>query len=418
VLFIILLLSYDSLPPLPDLSQITFPEPPLLIIMPENRISVRGGAGEFIFGSADIRYRDFLVCASYTNRFYWDRVRYGNGSCSYAHGFSHFWIRPTFESMSLKRDDEYMYFTPGFDFAKATPWSVMQGRFTGTIWSINATGTLEAGNHFEIIFDRMMYKPQLVFDGLYTRNKYIQLCGSAFHIQDFHICVLSPVSDYFPSPHIHIEFLQPSVRIQTEVRSGAVLQTLRDRVDPHLPLHYTMNAPVESLRVAARLGTVIDLYNHSLRVSGTYRDWHNLAVPSYDFALQETLGIQEIDIDGTLRIQHDYRDLHIANILVGTYSWRSFQLAFCPRYTISDTTTIEYNLFYAAVAVQYRSAHSGIVAHIPAGLIIDPQVGLRYHDFTFFLTVMNSTGAKGAYYDGYDILPRAFAAGIRFRKIF
>ena len=44
------LISYDSLPPIPDLSKIKFPEPALWIEPKDNHIRLRGYAGDFYGG--------------------------------------------------------------------------------------------------------------------------------------------------------------------------------------------------------------------------------------------------------------------------------------------------------------------------------------------------------------------------------
>lgn len=418
MLLFLLLITYDSLPPLPDLSRITFPQPPLRTLQPDNTLQTTGGAGEFIFASGKLQYENLVAGGDYSDRFVWGDARYGKGTVSYALGFPSFWIQPVLKGFSMKGNDEYLCFIPGFDFATTNPWSVMCGTFGYAIWDINTTRTIEASTRFDIIFDRTTNKPLVMLEGIYTNDHYYQLCGGSIHIQHFHITATSPVNDFFPSPCISIASLHPSYRVISEIRTGAVLKTLGDRFDPHVPLHYTMAAPVESLRVAARLDIAFDLYNHTFEMTGNYRSWHNRLLPARNFTQGETLDLQEGDVNLRIRNAIDHANLHITNAVCGSYSWHDNALPFRPRYSVVDTLDLEYHFIFTEVTLEYRTAHTGIAADLPACLIINPRAGLRYRSLTLFAAVMNSTGTDREYYDGYHIPARAFAGGVRFRKTF
>jgi hypothetical protein len=416
--FLLFLLSYDSLPPLPDLSQIPFPEPPLWILEPDNIIHVTGSAGEFVFTNGEIRFQDLAASGDYTDRFNWGNARYGTGTLSYTHGFSHLWIQPVLDGFSMKRDDEYLCITPGFNFATTNPWSVMRGMFGYTIWDINTSRVIEASTRFDIIFDRPANKPHVLFQGIFTNDRFYQICGGGIHIQNFHIMAISPVTDFFPSPCVSIASLHPSYRIVSEIRTGAVLKTLSDRFDPHMPLHYTSAEPVESLRVAARLGISFDLYDHTFEMKADYRNWYNRTLPAPNFALRETLDVQEVDV--TLRLYNtiDNANLHVRHAVCGCYSWQDNTLPFRPRYSVLDTLGLKYRFIFAEILLEFRTAHRGIAIDIPSSLFLDPRIGICYRTVTLFMAVTNSTGTQCEYYDGYWTPERAFAGGVRIKAAF
>ncbi|MBN2620310.1 hypothetical protein JXB22_04390 [candidate division WOR-3 bacterium] len=418
MLLLLLLVSYDSLPPLPDLSQITFPEPPLWIHESDNIIHVTGGAGEFVFANGEIRFQDLAASGGYTDRLNWGNARYGKGTLSYTHGFPHLWIQPVLDGFSMKRDDEYFCITPGFNFATTNPWSVMRGLFGYTVWDINSFRFIEASTRFDIIVDRIVNKPHLSLQGIFTNDRFYQLFGGGVHIRDFHIMAISPVTDFFPSPCVSIASLHPSYRIISEIRTGAVLKPLSDRFDPSLPLHYTSAAPIESLRIAAHIGISFDLYDHTFEMRADYRNWYNRSVPAADFLLKETPDIQEVNVGLRVRNTIDQTHLHIRHTVYGCYSWSDSILPFRPRYTVLDTLGFEYRFIFAEIAFEYRAAHRGISTGLPSSLLVDPRIGVCYRVVTLFIAVKNSTGTQREYYDGYWTSARAFTGGVRFKTAF
>jgi len=418
MLFALFLLSYDSLPPLPDLSRISFPEPMLWIDTPGNTIDLTMYTGQCTDAIGALHYHNMHVSGSYTDRLNWDKLHYSTGKASVALGFPHLHLEPACAGIFMKHDDEYLCITPSLTFASTNPHSVIQGYIEYSFWKINSSKEIEAKTMFDIIFDRIQYKPQLLLPGVYINNHYTQACAVKFHIRNFHISALSPVSDYFPSPCFRIEYLLPAYRIAGEIRSGAVIKTLKDRFDPLIPLHYTTTNPTESLRVEVRISTALKLSDHAIKVDATYRDWYNLEVPSSYFVLREMLDVKDLFTDLSIHNRFDVGKLHVLNTVHGTYIWRDTSIPFRPRYTVVDTFTLEYAMVFSRVSIEYRTMQKGLDADLPAILLVQPSFGVRFRSLTFFGTIMNSTGADAQYYDGYPVPTRAFAGGIRFKTTF
>jgi hypothetical protein len=318
----------------------------------------------------------------------------------------------------METDDEYFCLTPGLSFATANPWSIIQGDIDYSFWNINTMQAVEAKVMLDIIFDQTKYKPQLLLPGVYMNSQYTQMCGFAFHIQRFHISTMSPVSEYFPSPCFKIEYLHPSLKITSRVSSGVDLQTLMDRFDPQVPLQYSSASPVESLRVAVQLGASLTFKGQELMFTGTYRDWYNRMIPSYNFTLAETLDVKEAISEVTIKNHVRLGDLLLTNIARGVYIWGEHNIPLRPRYTVIDTLLLQFHFATAELGIEYRPELDGIVTALPPLTLIHPAIGIRVRTITFFGTVINSTGITGDYYDGYPVLERAFAGGIRFKTTF
>lgn len=418
MLLLLLLVTYDSLPPLPDLSRISFPEPALWVLTPANEIYLYGHTGQCTQLHGRVTYGNASIRGSYTDHLNWGNVHYSEGTVLYTIGLPHLFLKPLVNGTYLKHEDEYLRITPGLEFASSNPWSIVQGYVAYSFWRINSRQKIEAQTMLDIIFDRTQYKPQLFLPGVYMNDQYTQLCGIAFHIHHFHISTVSPVNEYFPSPLFKIEYLHPSYTVASEVMSGVDLLTLKDRFDPALPLQYYTTFPVESLRVAVHLSASLIIHDQQLEVSGAYRDWYNLMIPADDFALAETLDVQELTSEVVLKNRIPLGDLMLTHVAHGSYVWGENAIPLRPRYAVYDTLTMDISWLTAGVAIEHRSALKGITSDFTSLTLIHPMIGVRYRTVALFGIVMNSTGLMGDYYDGFPIPPRAFAGGIRFHTTF
>lgn len=416
---VLFLLAFDSLPPLPDLSRISFPEPLLWIITPEDTIGLLAYTGQCTHLKGGFRYSSISASGLYTDHLNWGVSHYGTGKTTISFGFPRVFLEPSCTGLYMKYGGEKrLCLTPGLTFSSTNPWSIIQGSINYSFWRIHTTQAVEANTMIDIIFDQIEYKPQLRLPGVYINSRYTQFCGFAFHIRNFHISSISPVSNYFPAPCFRLEYLIPAFRIGAEIRSGVVLKTLKDRFDPLVPIHYRMTNPVESLRVEVRIGAQVRLHNHSLEINGQYSDWNNYLIPSQNFILKETLDVKNMKMTWAIRNQLHRGRLTIAHTVCGTYIWGDTNIPLQPPYTIVDTLIFEYSVLYAQANAEYRAAHTGITGELPTLFLLHPSIGIRFTTVTIFGTVFNSTGVHGEYYDGYSVPARAFAGGIRFKTTF
>jgi hypothetical protein len=63
--FLFLLITYDSLPPLPDLSKIDFPKPPLWVAPKNQYLTLQGYGGDFYGGYCALSIQRFNATALY-----------------------------------------------------------------------------------------------------------------------------------------------------------------------------------------------------------------------------------------------------------------------------------------------------------------------------------------------------------------
>ena len=133
------LFVYDSLPPLPDLSRLYFPEPVLWVEPATRYITLDCYAGQFGGVRVDTRIPDLDISGALERTNEWDSTETGNGYISYSLRMPRVWFRPRFSGYLLTRRDDYQLLAPGFDFTLFSSFVLLASTVDYYQWKINGT---------------------------------------------------------------------------------------------------------------------------------------------------------------------------------------------------------------------------------------------------------------------------------------
>ncbi len=414
MLFVLFVLSYDSLPPLPDFSQVLFPEPPLWVESKENYFTLGGYAGDFFGGECNFRFQNFNLSASYKDHVDWDSVKHGSISTSYSVALPHVWFKPSLCGFHLNRNDTYSLLSPELDFSSTIPWAVIYGSIATDLWYIDGSHYSEKKGDIEVIFDRTRYLPHFHLSGFHTDNQLKPALTGKLHIRNFHLAIGSPIFYGFLSPQATIQYLEPKIKLETTVKSGVVYRPLKDYFDPQIPLDYMVPVPEESLKVGVGFNFVLDFYHHYCGFHSGYKKWNKRLTPGEGYKINTTNNVQEIDIDVVLKNQIPAQSLKIENSLHFHYHWSDTAISFLPRYSFYDTLSIHYRPLEISVETEYLSERDGFNKLLSPLLLVNPTVGLRYRFITIFLKIYNVTDRRKEKFDDYSINHRQYAGGLKF----
>lgn len=415
---LLFLVSVDSLPPIPDLSRVIFPEPHRWLESAENSVELASYGGQYFGGLCDIVFKNFRLSALYDQRENWDSVISASGTLSYSIPLAHLFLKPSVNGLFHKRGDEYRLLCPNLDMAVNLPWAIIFATTNADLWQINSLNYQEYTAAVNLIFDHVIYLPHFEIKGIHSGKKLEPNLTGKLHISNLHLSVGSPLSQGFPSPTLNIQYRNPALKVGVSFRTGPLIRTLKQKFDPALPLQYRISMPVESLKTGLALNLKLDLYHHSFQIIGSYNSWREKLAPGQGFIIETKEDVEELNIRVTARDDFTYRNIHLRNSLWVTYNWSDTAIAFVPRHTARDTISIGIGpIVIAAEAVHY-AARDGVVNDLPRLFMINPSVACRYKIFKVFLTMHNATDETEEIYDGYFLTGRQYAAGLVFSYTF
>lgn len=415
---LLFLVSVDSLPPIPDLSQVIFPEPHLWLEPAEKSVELGSYGGQYFGGLCDIMFKNFGLSALYDQREDWDSVICASGTLSCSIPLAHLFLKPSVNGLFHKRDDEYRLLCPNLNMAVNLSWAIILATTNADLWQINSLNYQEYTAGVNLIFDRVIYLPHFEIRGIYSGKKLEPNLTGKLHIRKLHLSVGSWLSQGFPSPTLNIQYLNPKVKVGASFRTGPLIRTLKQKFDPALPLQYRISMPSESLKTGVALDLKLDLYHHSFQIIGSYNSWREKLAPGQGFIIKTKGDVEELNICVTIKDDFTYRNMHFENSLCVTYNWSDTIIAFVPRHTACDTISIGVGpIVIAAEAVHY-AARDGIVNDLAPLFMINPSVACRYKIFKVFLTMHNATDETEQIYDGYFLTGRQYAAGLVFSHAF
>ena len=406
------LIAQDSIPPLPDLSRVRFPEPHLWIESVGNSLYLSGYAGNFYGGDCNFKYQHFHVSALYKQETLWDSITSGTINASYSIPLHHFWIRPSIYGYLLQRADEYKVLVPSLQFSSTLPWAIIFGKLNYDLWQINQRNYTEEEARLAVIFDRVRFLPGLEISEIYTGDKIKPTLSGQLHIRNFHLNIGSPIFYDFPSPFVEIAYREPKITVETKVKSGAVYQTLHDYFDPDFPINYRSPVPEESLNVELGFGFKFDLYEHLFRLYASYKNWRIRTSVGDDFEIITVNDVQETNIEFTLKNSFVYGLINASNSLHIQYNRSDIKIPFLPEYALLDTVRVNYGYIEIASEIKYLSKRDGITKTLPSMLIINPKLGLVFKFLKVFLVIYNITDKEREIFDNYFLNDRQFAGGL------
>jgi hypothetical protein len=410
---LLFLITTDSLPPLPDLAQVVFPEPPLWIRRQEDYITLNGFAGDFTGGSIDLNIRNFQFDAQYAHTVEWDSTESGSALLSYALPLPHLLLHPRLSAHYTGRDQEYARFTPQMSLSSTLPWAILLCDARGDFWLIDDVSTREGLFNAEMIFDKSQYLPHFDFTLLATGNRYRPAFAARIHVHHFHLALGSPVDEDFFSPELTLQYREPKVKIETTFRSGVVYQALSAYYDPTTPIRYTVPVPDESLAVSAHVGAMLDLGNHILSLSSVYENWNTHLVPADDFTLRHMSDIQKVCLRAMLKNAVSTQHITLQNVLHACYTWTDSIVPLLATYTVNDTFDCTLKSLQISNQLHYLGERRGVNGQErSAVLLLNARLGIQFAFATFSFSVHNLTDEKKEMYESYYLDGRQYAGGI------
>jgi len=406
------LINADSLPPVPDLSQVLFPEPQLWFQPAQKHLGLSLYGGHYFGGDGDLVFDDLDFSLQYELREDWDSLTTAGGQLSYSIPLPHLFLKPSIDGFFLKRGDEYRFLAPELGAQVQLPWSFFAGAVKAELWQINRISYQEYTASADMIFDRVIYMPHFAISGIYSGRKFEPTITAKLHINHVHLSVGSLISRSFPSPIFQIQYLKPNISIGAKFMNGALSKTLWQDFDPSLPLHYRISIPTESLKTSITLDCDIDFHDQIIALSTAYNSWFEKTAPSEGFIISSKRDVEELKFFVAVKNSIKSKNIHIKNSLNFIYTWLDSTVAFIPRHTLYDTLIIIMGpIEINAATVQYAARH-GVTHSLPGIFTLNPGLGYHYKSLMVFFTVLNATDERDEIYDGYFLNGRQYAAGL------
>ena len=409
---IILFLLYDSLPPLPDLSKIAYPEPQLWIEPTDDYLILQGYTKDFYGAKIAAHLERLYLSTRYEHKNDWDSTILGNITTSYLIPLSQIWIQPGIDGFFLQRDDKYRLMTPHLDFSSSIPWVIIWGGLDYDLWQINKRNYIEEKAKLAIIFDQTPYMPHFEIAEIYTGKQIKPQITGKLHIHNFHVAVGSPILYGFPSPNLEIQYLEPKIKFETKLKSGLVYKTLSQFLDPETPIKYSIPVPDESLALGIDFGFTFDLCNHLSGFSSSYKNWNTRLIAGDGLKLVKVYDIQEACVLIKLKNSVDNKLFNIKNSFQAQYNWTDKRIPFLAQYSLLDTISANLGFFEISAVTEYLSKRDGIDKILPAMFIINPILGLRFKFLKLSLMTNNITNENEEIFDAYFLAQRQYAGSL------
>ncbi|KPK64119.1 hypothetical protein AMJ83_03735 [candidate division WOR_3 bacterium SM23_42] len=411
MIFLAFLIVYDSLPPLPDLSRLYFPEPVLWVEPAERSITLAGYAGQFGGVRVNTRVPGLDIRGAFESKNEWDSTETGNAYVSYSMRLPRIWFRPRIGGYLLTRGDEYQLLTPGFDLIVFSSFALLSSEVDYNRWKINGVRSSESGGTISLIFDRTKYLPSLTFSGRYTNQEFKPTLAGKLHTKNLHLTLGSAVAGVL-SPLLRVVYSQPVITIAAQIRRGIEFNTLYEYFQPEIPLQYRIPIPDETLRVSVDLDTKLNFYDHSITIRVSYKDWQYRLAPGGDYQVSHTKDTREVN--ARLRIHDIFQSnlLDIRNTCNIHYTWTDSTISFLPKYVISDTLDIFFGLLEIGADLRYVSSRPGLEDSLPHYYLISTNIGLRIKYFKPYFSIYNINNTRSKIFDDYYLAGRQYGGGL------
>jgi len=411
---IFFLIAVDSLPPLPILSDVLFPEPELWLEKIDNILTISGAAGDFYDGYYNLRFGNLNSSGYYKKGSDWFPSKQAGMKSSYSIPLTHLWVEPCFSGFFLDKVDYYEAVCPGLSFASTNPWSIISGRTEFDFWEINGMHHIEGKTKLNIFFDRLWFLPYFEINNFYINRGLKTDAAAKVHIRNLHLAIGSSISDAFPAPRLYLQYSIPGLKFSAGVKSGDVYKTLKERFTPNTPLKYRMAVPEENLRVGFELNISFEFLNQSLDITGTYNDWFNRLIIGKNFEIDYLEEVKEINIGIKLNDNLTFSRLKIVNGLRLDYNRADLEIPFMPEYLFCDSLSIEYGILNLCTEIKYLSRRNGLTQSLSPTMLVTPTIALQFRHFTLFTTIANATDYTDLLFDEYRLKGRQYAGGLKF----
>lgn len=418
MLYLLLLLGYDSLPPLPDLSKVNLREPLLWVQPQERSLYLNGYLGQHGGAAVDLDLNTFRAHGVFTRLDDWDETDMGSAEIAARIALPRIWLEPQCNVRYSSRDDRYTQISPGLGMTVFTKPVVATGRFTYSRWLINDAEESEASGEMVFIFDRIDYLPSLVMRGIYTEEQLKPSIYMALHIYGVHVELGSPVVTGFPSPRAEISYSDPRIKTKAAVQTGVKHNTLDTYFQPELPTRYRIEVPAETINVAIDLGVSLNLGNQVFTVGGAYKEWlHRLNI-SENFEISTTKDVRETNLTLSAHNNLCFGNIDLRNALDVQYNRSDSVIAFLPDFGITDTFSIRIGGLELCTDLLYRSQRDGVSKSLARYYTLGVQAGFRVKFLKLYMLVHNITDEQSEIYDDYFLTGRRYAGGLEIKQSF
>jgi hypothetical protein len=415
---IILLMGYDSLPPLPDLSRMDLPEPALWIETVPRELTIHGFAGEFYGVNLSFDINNFAAHGDFTRKNEWTNTDVGSMLFSYSMALPGLWLKPAFQAMLLRRRDEYTQVNPGIEFALFTAPFVAMGVIDYSRWSVTDEKSNESSGELCLIFDRMKYMPGIGMKGIFTEGELKPTLFARLHLHGFHVELGSLMRTGFPSPSLGLTFRSPWFEIGAGARVGVKHNTLSGFFDPDVPIRYSSSIPSETLNVAFEIRSQLTIHEQEFIFYGAYNQWHHRLDIGKNYGISSITDVEEMNLKIGARNQIRLKNIALSNVLQMQYNNADSAVPFLPEIGLVDTFELDIGPFALSSDLHYISKRNGIEKKLPSSYIINTTVGINIACTELYCRVHNITDERSEIYDGYYYTGRQFAGGIEIKQRF
>ena len=429
---LIIFTAPDTLPPLPEPSELPVNEPPLWTELPSSRFFIPGYAGGRFGGVFKFISERDSIETLYQNENDWCLTRYARLSAQKRFSVGPCDLTPEFDAMGafmgLYRysfsgsPEPSAVYQLGYGLSSVVyiPAAVFEAGATQRIWRIE----VDSADHYEhqgrlmASFDRLRLLPQIDLSVLGQDSRWRTEGALHFHAGVLHIGLSSMVRPDSPSPGFEVCYRDVENTVGIRVKQGYSLRPFLSIVDPQLLIHYDYPGPEE------RVGWMVEISGHRasspLTVGAGYRrrhDWDRCALDN-EHHLILVAGVEENAAFAVLACSLTAGPVGIRDSCGIEYEKLDPAIPFIPRYEIANDLTITYGALEAAVVLRYYSDRPGVVAYLPraAVALLASRVGVRIRPVTVFVSVYNITNRRTEMYDGFPMWSRTVAAGLEFNR--
>jgi hypothetical protein len=418
MLALLFLISYDSLPPLPDLSTLDYPEPALWVEPAQREIMINGFAGQFRGVGVDFDLGHFLAAGNLTKKDEWDSTDAGKMALSYRVTLPRLWIKPKIEAQLLRRQDEYQQITPGIEFTLFTSPLIANGILDYTRWLINDEHSSEASGELSIVFDRIAYLPGLTVKGIQTQGAIKPSMFARLNFHSFHLALGSAIKTGFPSPNLEVTYKEPWIEIAANVQTGVKHNMLKQYFDPDFPIKYQINIPAETLKVSLGLIMQFNVAGQYYRLVSSYQHWLQRLNIGEGYEISTIRDIKEADIHLSAKNCVIVKKFAVGNTVHLHYDTSDSAIAFLPDIDLADTLWLSLGIVELSTDFRYISQRNGIAKTLPPYHTINTTLGFRLWSVKLYLAVHNITDDNSEIYDNYRLTGRQYAGGIEIEQHF
>ncbi len=423
------LLSLDSLPPIPEPSELPVQEPPLWTELVSSRILVSGYAGGRFGGVFQYFSERDSIFASYQNENDWCLTRLARLGARKTFAIGPCDLTPNLDAMGAfmgiygtsipevpNPTDAVYHLGYGLSSSVYIPVAVFETGVSQHIWRINGSDHLEHQGNFTAYFDRLRLMPQVDLKVIEQEGNWRTEGKAWIHAGSFHAGIGSLLSIDDPSPEVDVTYRDVMSMARIRFKQGAVVQSFQSVVDPQLPLQYDFPPPQE------RVGWMVELTARRMfpifTVMIGYRhrhDWDRCAVV-YGYHLGLVEGVEEDAGFAVLSCSLTAGPIGIRNSMVAEYEALDPAIRFIPRYYVTNDLTIGYGALTSTIGLRYYTERPSYGPDLPAIALLESRIGYRIRLITLFLSVYNITGRSTQIYWGYLAQPRTVAAGLEFSR--